>query len=111
MRTELATGVAKLDPDDDQSCGSKIFAPAREPDVGRAADRHASAVQVYHRGHWAGLVGAADVERDVVTVLARDGGGRGCHTLDVRYGLPEFREHRADALLVQRGKGEALFQR
>src|SRR5262249_32594 len=86
VRAEFAAGVTKLDPEYDKSCGSKIFASAREPDVGGATDRHASAVQVHHRGQYAGLVGAADVERDVVAVLARDGGGRGGDTFDVRYG-------------------------
>src|SRR5215470_2555475 len=111
VRAEFAAGVTKLDPDYDKSCGSKIFASARESDVGGATDRHASTVQVHHRGQYAGLVGAADVERDVVAVLARDGGGRGGDTCDVRYGLPERAEDGADALLVHRDKGEALLQR
>jgi hypothetical protein len=68
-------------------------------------------VQVHHGRQCAGPVGTADVERDVVAVLARDGRGRCRDTLDVRYGLPERGEYRADAVLVHRDEGQALFQR
>ena len=84
MWTELSSGIAELNADDDKTGAGQVLAQPRVNGIGGAGDGHAATVQMHNGGQRTIGIGAADVQRYVVSVFAGDRRRSRRHTVRVR---------------------------